>query len=371
MVEGMDRMRRGNRKHTRLICGLLLLLAVICAAGALYTALFPGATETVSDGLVVHFIDVGQGDAALVRCGEAAMLIDAGTNESGGDVLRYLQEHGVQNLDYAVATHPHEDHIGGMDTVVLGVQTRRLLMPETDAATATWKDVLSAAAQSRAEQQAVAAGDRFALGDAQVEVVGPVKTYSDTNDQSVVLRIVYGDTSFLFTGDAERLSEKDMVESGAQLSCDVLKTGHHGSNTSSGYLFLRAANPKYAVISCGQNNDYGHPHEEVLSRLGDLGAEVFRTDLLGTIVASSDGREVRFDRSGVKSERPHSGEEEAGLAGNGEIIAAAWIGNRKSLIYHLPSCTSLPAEQNRIAFASAEDAERAGYRPCANCVGSR
>ena len=164
--------------------------------------------------------------------------------------------------------------------------------------------------------------------------------YDDTNNTSIVLRVDFGETSFLFTGDMERDAEADLLSDGCDVSCTVLKVGHHGSSTSTSYPFLRAAMPEYAVISVGEDNSYGHPHEETLSRLYDAGCTVYRTDRLGTVVAVSDGTDVSF-----LTERSGSPE-----TGRGDTSGSAYIGNRNSQVFHRETCANLPAEQNRVTF---------------------
>ncbi len=189
-------------------------------------------------------------------------------------------------------------------------------------------------------------------------VLGPQKAYEDTNNTSIVLRLDYGETSFLFTGDAERDAEADMLEAGAALQADVLKVGHHGSNTSTSYPFLREVAPEYAVISVGEGNDYGHPHEETMSRLRDADVTVYRTDLQGHIVATSDGESISF-----------AVQKNAGVPTNPTQGAQAdhYIGNINSKVFHRPDCSGLPAERNQVEFANRTDAVNAGYTPCGRC----
>ena len=202
-------------------------------------------------------------------------------------------------------------------------------------------------------------GDAFKLGSADVLILGPVNEYSDHNDMSLVMKITYGLTSFLFTGDAERASELDIIDAGYDLSATVLKVGHHGSNTSTTYPFLREIMPAYAIISCGKNNQYGHPNDDTLSRLRDAGVTLFRTDLQGTVICNSDGMNVSF-----------SVERNADIQTNPTQPSADeefYIGNVNSLRFHRPSCSGLPAQQNRITLASRETAISEGFEPCGRC----
>lgn len=243
----------------------------------------------------VHFVDVGQADCALVSCDGQYMLIDGGNAEDSDLVYTYLKEQNVTHLDYLVATHLHEDHIGGLSSAPYAATIGTALAPETSGTTKVYKNLVKSLSTRDVELTIPEAGSEFLLGSARVRVLGPVKEYTDTNNTSLVLAVDYGQTTFLFTGDMEREAELDLVESGVLLSATVLKVGHHGSSSSTCYPFLREVMPQYAVISVGEDNSYGHPNEEVLSRLSDADSTVYRTDLSGTIIAHSDGTTVTFE----------------------------------------------------------------------------
>lgn len=242
----------------------------------------------------VHFIDVGQADCALVMCDGVYMLIDGGNAEDSDLVFSYLKKHGIDHLDYLVATHAHEDHIGGLSGAAYAATVGTALSPVTEGSTKVFKNLVKSLEQQNVSLTVPQPGDSFPLGSAQVRVLGPVKAYEEVNDTSIVLSVTYGQTDFLFTGDMEAAAEADLVESGADLSATVLKVGHHGSSSSTSYRFLREVLPDYAIISVGEGNKYGHPNEEVLSRLADAEATVYRTDLCGTIIVESDGSSVTF-----------------------------------------------------------------------------
>lgn len=246
--------------------------------------------------LTVSYIDVGQGDAALVQCDGRNMLIDAGTNASTDALLSYLSDVGATSYDLVVGTHPHEDHIGGLDRVIEQYDVANVWMPRVQADTRTFEDVLLAIRDKGLKITSPVPGSRFKLGGATVTAFAPVgSAYEETNDYSIVLRIDYGSTSFLFTGDAEAVSEQEMLASGVNLKANVLKVGHHGSSSSTSDAFLDAVSPEYAVISCGKDNSYGHPHSATVSKLESHNIDILRTDESGTIWITSDGEHVTVD----------------------------------------------------------------------------
>lgn len=252
------------------------------------------AIDVGSDQLAVDFIDVGQGDCILIRQGSHNMLIDAGNNVDGKPVVAYLKSQGVQSLECVVGTHPHEDHIGGLDDVINALDVQKVILPRKTTTTKTFESVVSAIQSNGLKITAVKAGDTFRLGDAQLQVLScEAVSGSDLNQWSVVLRLTFGDASFLFTGDAQKANEKGMLDSGLNLSADILKVGHHGSHTSSGSVFLDAVSPAQAIISCGEDNDYGHPHKEVVEALQQRDVEILRTDKLGSIRVVTGGQ--RYD----------------------------------------------------------------------------
>ena len=253
----------------------------------------------IPDGeIVVHFIDVGQGDAELIMTSDGkTVLIDSGTPESRTVLTGYLKEQGVKKIDYFVLTHPHADHIGGAAAVLDAFDVVNVIMTDAPTTTSTYKKVLQKIDEKDCGVIFAEAGKEYSLGEAKITILGPVSDYSDDlNNTSIVLRLTYGRTAFMFTGDAEKKDEQDMLTKfpASYFRADVLKLGHHGSSnsTSDGWFF--AVSPEYAVISCGRNNDYGHPHREILSLLKKNGTTYFRTDTDGSIVMSSDGESVKI-----------------------------------------------------------------------------
>lgn len=274
---------------------LLALLIVLVVVALLIWQSAEGRKNTVNvpmDGLYVHYIDVGQGDSELVCCNGEYMLIDAGEPDASDAVLEYLDALGIDRLDYLVCTHGHSDHCGGLDAVVesLGVET--VFTSPCAGDSPSYEIFTDAVYDAGLELTVPVLGESYRLGEASFSFIGPLEDYDNLNDDSLVMRLEYGDTSFLFTGDMTSKAEKDLINDGADLRCDVLKVGHHGSSGSSCYQFLYEAQPGIGVISCEKGNSYGHPHEETLSRLNDADVTVYRTDLEGSIVIFSDGMKV-------------------------------------------------------------------------------
>ena len=250
-------------------------------------------TPPAKSSFSVHFIDVGQADAALVECDGHYMLIDGGNKADSSIIYSVLKKAAVPKLDIVVGTHAHEDHIGGLPGAFNYTTADITLCPVKNYDSNAFEDFAKYATQKGGGITVPKKGDTYSLGSSTVKILG-VNGGSDTNDTSIVLRIDYGKTSFLFTGDAEREAEQAILSTSADLSATVLKVGHHGSDTSTSYPFLREIMPKYAVISVGSGNSYGHPTEDTLSRLRDADVKVFRTDMQGDIFCTSDGKEVTF-----------------------------------------------------------------------------
>lgn len=315
-------MRRTQKKFYTVTGFLLMALLLLYASLWLWREKNPlpkeeakGSAQTAGSvecapgegALEVHYIDVGQGDATLVKCGEQAMLIDAGDYTKGSAVWAYLLKQNVDKLDYVIGTHLDADHIGGMDVVITKFDCGVILVPEYEKDTKSSEELFDAMRARSYQSQQPGVGDTYLLGDASFTVLAPQKeSYEKENNYSIAIRLVYGQNSFLFVGDAQTESEEEMIESGLELKSDVLKVAHHGSSSSTSAEFLHAAAPAYAVISCGEGNDYGHPHGAVLNLLRREGIQVFRTDEQGSIVAYSDGNGITW--SSAPSESWKSGE---------------------------------------------------------------
>lgn len=326
----------------------------------------PAVVFTGEELLTVHFIDVGQADCALLASDGHFMVIDGGNNDDAEIIVDYLQEQGVQTLDAVVGTHPHEDHIGSLDAIINSFDVEKVYMPKIMHTSQTFEDVLDAIANQGLKITAPKPGDTFSFGACQVEVLGPWQKYSDFNNNSIVLRVTAGETSVLFTGDAEKTAEEDMLDAGCDLQADVLKVGHHGSSTSTSDGFLQAVSPRSAVISVGEGNSYGHPEQVTLEKLEDNGVEIYRTDQLGTIVCCSDGKDITFYYAGM-AESGAQQETKAPPAEAAEPDTEVYIGNKKTMKFHREDCSSLPEEQNRVYLESKEEAAQLGYAPCGSC----
>lgn len=250
--------------------------------------------KEVYDDLRVSFLDVGQADSVLIENKNEVMLIDAGNNEDGKLLVKYFKEKGITNFKYLVGTHPHEDHIGGMDDVINNFEVGTIYLPDVITTTKTFVDVLEAMENKNINYTVPKIGESFEIGDAILQVIYTGKEKNDLNNSSIVLRLTYGKTSFLFMGDATSRVEKKILSSKMNIESDVLKMGHHGSKYSSTNDFLDKVNAKYAVISAGTGNSYKHPHDVTLKKLEKRNMTVHRTDFEGTIIATSDGENITF-----------------------------------------------------------------------------
>ena len=284
-------------KRISIVIGILSLIAALYfGKDAIIGAFTDKPTVSVSGGEVqFHFIDVGQGDAALIRTEEGDILIDAGTNTSEKDLKAYLDSLGVTDILYAVFTHPHEDHIGGADMILNTYNVGNVILPNATATSKTFDRMMDAIEAEGCDVIEAVPDQIIQVGELTMTILAPIsETYSNTNNYSVVIRMDYGETSVLFTGDAELDSEEEMLARyrlKGTLDCDLLKAGHHGSDTSSGQEFLNAVTPTYAVISVGEGNTYDHPKQEILTRYEAMGMKVYRTDKEGSIVFISTGGE--------------------------------------------------------------------------------
>ena len=336
-------------------------------------------TVGLNDELRVSFIDVGQGDSEFIELpnGET-MLIDAGTNETGKNVVDYIKSLGYTSINYVVGTHPHEDHIGGLDDVIKTFDIGSIYMPKITADTKTFEDVLDAAESKNLMINTAKSGVSIMdTEDLSVKFLAPtLDSYENTSDYSAVVKVVYGDTSYLFTGDAEEFSESLITD---DVNADVLKVGHHGSSTSTSTEYLKKVSPSSAVISCGKDNSYSHPHSETLQKLADIGTAVYRTDELGTIVSVSDGKTINFDTNntaGVPGTSQNTEASNNAAANNtasntpsSEETGITYVLNTNSKKIHLPECSSVNqiSDKNKGYTDNYDEAIKEGYTPCKVC----
>ncbi len=323
----------------------------------------------------VHFIDVGQGDSALILCDGKAMLIDGGNAADSNLIYAYLRNHNIEHLEYIVCTHPHEDHVGGLAGALNYAQVDIAFAPVTSYDSKAFSNFVKYLSKQGVSITVPSAGDTFTLGSASVTVLGPIIPSDEPNNTSIVLRIVYGNTSFLFTGDAEREEEQDILEAGFNLSSTVLKVGHHGSDDATSYPFLREIMPKYAVISVGADNTYGHPTEATLSRLRDADVTVYRTDMQGDIICTSDGKTVSFsvERNAgadtLDSIGSNSTQTTNPTASN-TTSEYDYVINTNTGKFHHPWCSSVDQmnEENKQFYTGdRDDLIAQGYSPCGRC----
>jgi len=260
----------------------------------------PAVTEindklSPSGSLKVSYIDVGQADSILIQTDNYNMLIDAGNNADGSKLVNYLKSLGITEFKYVIGTHPHEDHIGGLDDIINAFKIDSIFLPDAYTTTATFESVLDAIEQNNLEITIPQIGDKYQLGQANFEIIYSGSEEEDLNDSSIVLKLTYNNNSFLFTGDATSRVEEIILNQKKDIQVDVLKVGHHGSKYSSSNSFLKKVNPKYAIISVGKDNNYDHPNITTVNKLKKLGITIYRTDELGTIVATSDGEKITFE----------------------------------------------------------------------------
>lgn len=312
----------------------------------------------------MHFIDVGQGDATLVECDGEYMLIDAGDVNKGTTVQLYLTKQNVPKLNYVVGTHPDADHIGGMDVILTKYDCDTILMTDKTSDSKAYREVMDVIEYRNYKVTVPKTGDTFWLGSARCTVLGPVKKNNDDNNSSIVLKIDYGNTSFLLSGDAEEDEEQEIIDSGADLNADVYHVGHHGSRTASSEEWNRLISPNAVVISCGAGNSYGHPHEETLAAFRQMGVDVYRTDEQGSIIVSSDGEQLTWSCDAVQMQTAAENETEE-TSGN-----TTYIVNTNTGKFHYPSCSSVsdikPENKNKVSGTREEMIEM-GYDACKKC----
>lgn len=374
-------MKKQNRLLS-LILSLFLLLFTLVPQSAL-TVKAEGNSE-----MAVHFIDVGQGNAILVQSGGQNLLYDGGDQSHADLIISYLQEQNVENIDYMIASHYDEDHIGGLVPCIDNFSVSNIFGPDYVHTSNLFNNFMNTATANAIIVQYPSVGETFDFGTGSFTVLAPNGISQNSNDNSLVIKLKNGSNSFIFTGDAEETSEQDMISTGMNLDCDVLSVGHHGSASSTTWDFLEATSPSYAVISCGINNQYNHPSADTMERLSDMGIPVFRTDKQGTIIAVSDGTNISWSQepcndysSGDSSVNASAGgtggnswQEETTTSdpvpeqeesNNADVGTMVWIPATGEKYHSIPNCGRMNPDTAR--QVSQSEAEAMGYGPCSKC----
>lgn len=340
---------------------------------------------TTNGNLKVHYINVGQADSILIEQNKHFMLIDAGNNNDSNLVVNYLKQQGVSKLDYVIGTHPHEDHIGGLDIVINTFDIGQIFMPKVTSNTETFKDVVIAIRNKGFKITNPTVGNSYNLGNANWTILAPNGSeYKDLNNYSIVTKLKFGNNSFIFTGDAEDVSEGQVLQKQLDIQGDVLKVGHHGSNSSTTDAFLAKVSPKYVVVSVGKGNSYGHPHKPTMDKLKAKNISVYRTDECGTIVATSDGKNITFNTkagsynyngNGAASstqknsstapktyKKPVEKPQPKPITGAGSGKIKGNINSKGEKIYHMPGGAYYDKTNPEVWFNTEEEAKAAGFR---------
>lgn len=388
-----------KRLYKRLIN--LILISVILIAGLfsspiqLVAAPANSTSQDQPDIMEVHYIDVGQGDSTLIKCGEHAMLIDAGDDSKGTAIQNYLKKQGVKKLDYLVLTHPDSDHIGGAPVIITKFDIGKVFMSNYEKDNKTYQKLIQALDNKNLKYSTPKVGSQYTLGTAKIKILAPNNEYDNPNDSSIALIVQNKNNKFIFTGDATENAEKDIIDNEIDISADVYKAGHHGSSSSSSKEFLECISPTYAVISCAEDNSYGHPHAETLNSLRKMGVQVFRTDEQGSIIATSDGEDITWNCA--PSETWKSGESTQNVENNSDSkttgsvtnentnpvgesttidtpsetpATTTYICNTNTGKFHYPGCSSVDqmSEKNKLAVtATRDELINQGYVPCKRC----
>lgn len=349
------------------------------------TLSFCPTTIVAGQKLKVSYIDVGQADSILIQIPNGKnVLIDAGNNGDANTITSYLKKQGVSKLDIVIATHPHEDHIGSMDKVISTFDIGQIIMPRKDSTTQTYKDMITAIQNKGLKITEAKAGLKLDLGsEVNALLIAPNSaSYEDVNNYSAVLKLSYGTNTFLFEGDAEEESENEIAKSDFNLKADVLKVGHHGSDSSSSTAFLAKVQPKYAVITVGKDNSYGHPTQTTIDGLSNIGAKIYRTDQSGTIVAESDGANIIYNVIATEVQprapstpapaptpvsTPSSTTVKSSTVPASSAGLVHYVYNTKSKKFHLPSCSGLPTTNRADKDSTRENMIKEGYSPCKIC----
>ena len=373
-------MKKQNRFMTFILSMLLALTLVL-----------PGSAVTAkADGqgnMAVHFIDVGQGLAILVQSGGENLLYDGGNRSHADEVVQYLKNQQVETINYMISSHYDEDHLGGLVKCLDNFEVDHVLGSDYVHTSDLFNTFMNTATAHAIIVEYPSVGDTYEFGTGSFTVMAPDGISQNSNDNSVVIRLVNGNNSFMFMGDAEETSEQDMISTGMNLDCDVLSLGHHGSASSTSWDLLEAASPSWAVISCGLNNSYGHPAAETMGKLSDMDIPVFRTDDQGTVIALSDGNTISWNQepcndytSGSEKQSTDSSadqsEQDTNDAAVTESYAAetdtsdtqgrmVWISATGSKYHSIPDCGNM--NPDKATQETESQALSQGYEACKKC----
>lgn len=367
-------MKKLSKRIKIIIFSLVIVFSIIPGSN-----IYAKSKDIKADAFWIEYIDVGQGDASLIQCDGEYMLIDGGSSSSSSLIYTILKNKEINNLKYIIGTHGDADHIGGLAGALNYAKVGDAYCSVTESDTRAFNSFLKYLDKQGKILKVPKAGDTFELGSAKITILGPINESEDSNNMSIVIKITYGKTSFLFTGDAETDEEKDIIKKYKRdINCDVLKVGHHGSASSTSTEFLNAVKPKIAVISCGLDNSYGHPTQTVLDSINKKGAEIYRTDLHGDVFCYSDGKKLTFATekratiADVTRSDSNKRKNSTNSSGNNEVIPSGttYVLNNNTKRFHLVSCASVKQISTKnIAFSkdTAENLVANGYKACGNC----
>ena len=387
MNKGKAIYKKANRAWFFIVVAISFLLSGCGDINAQKAESTPQSVIHNDSQMEVIFFDVGQGDCALVISNGETLLIDTGNNDKEKIVREYLENAGVERIDYLIATHPDSDHIGGMDIVLEHFECKTVIMPDVYTDTKTYEELMNLIDEKGISITFPRVGDTYELGDAIFTIIAPGENDygNNTNNYSVGIILEFGSTRFLFAGDAEGAAERDMLSTGIDLTADVYKVSHHGSSSSSSQAFLNAVDPVYAVISCGKNNTYGHPHAETLANLADMDTMVYRTDELGSIRVKSDGKNLKWSTLEAENELKENLDTEKKEATKNEtardeiekdetvkeeMSEMGYVLNKNTKKFHDPNCGSVSEmlEENKEETRKGrEELIKGGYTSCGRC----
>lgn len=366
-------MRKNGWKKKNLLkvlTGLSLLAFTLGACSPAKTEVDAKEPEYRSEGeLNVHFLDVGQGLAVLAESDGHYMLYDGGDRNQSSFVVSYLKEQGVDQLDYVVVSHYDADHLSGVIGALETFSVEKILAPDYEHDSKLYQSFVQKVKNSGKTVEYPEVGDQYLLGSSTMTVLAPEEIVDDANQNSVVVKVEQGETSFLLTGDAEHKSEEKMCASGLDLDATVLSLGHHGSAGSTSWEFLQETVPEYAVISCGEDNKYGHPAADTMEKLESMEIDIFRTDKQGTIIASTDGGEIRWNTRPCNDYTPGDEDDRGTIPDRDEEISEdeemVWLPASGKKYHNKPDCGRMNPDKAR--EISQEEAQAQGFVPCEIC----